>query len=252
MKQVKPQYKFLKYYSNIRYFLNERKIQFYAAGTHLLADTSKKQHIQDFQTLVAIILNQQTTNYNVEKSMRNLKFNINFTPQQVSIMNQKTFGKYLDGITYPGKKSVQIIEMAETLVNEFDGQVPTDPKELSKIKGVGKKTIELYQKRLENRNSKHIKLTPKTLLFLIRTQVIEDQDIGIYKDETQLNNQDIQDYLQSFIDPILWKTLHIPIDLFVDEICQEEKPKCSECPLSDKCPSFQMSLQDNKNIILED
>ncbi|KAL4498504.1 hypothetical protein ABPG72_019622 [Tetrahymena utriculariae] len=249
---MKIQYKFLNYFNTIRYFLKDKKIQFDAAGTHLLADTSQKEHIQDFQAVVAIILNQQTRNYNVEKSMRNLKFNIYFNAAQVAKMSQKSFGKYLDGITYGGKKSDQIIQTAQILVNEFNGQVPTDPKELKKLKGMGKNSIELYLKRVESKQTKHVTLTPKTLLFLLRTQIITGKEIGIYQDENYLNNPEIQNYLQSFIDPILWKTLHIPIDLFVDEICQEEKPKCLECPLRDKCPTFQMSFQNNQNLLKED
>ncbi|KAL4449196.1 hypothetical protein ABPG74_015578 [Tetrahymena malaccensis] len=251
---MKSQYKFLSYYNTIRYFLKDKGIQFNAAGTHLLADTSRKQHVQDFQFIVAIILNQQSRNYNVEKSMKNLKQNIHLDAYNVSKMDMKTFAKYLDGITYGGKKSDQIIQTAQILINEFNGQVPTDPKELKKLKGFGKNSIELYLKREENKQSKHITLTPKTLLFLLRTQIIAGQEISIYKDQAQLTNPEIQNYLQTFIDPILWKTLHIPIDLFVDEVCQEENPKCQECPLRDKCPTFQvnsMSSQDSSDLFSE-
>lgn len=66
------------------------------------------------------------------------------------------------------KKAKHIRETAKLVLSEFNGLIPTDPKQIKKLKGIGKKSTELFLKKIENQEGKHINLTSKTLLFLLR------------------------------------------------------------------------------------
>lgn len=115
--------------------------------------------------------------------MKNLKRLPNFDAYHISKMEESQFSQYLDGVTYSGKKTKFIKKMANMILYVYSNEVPTDPKEIIKLPGIGKVSCDLFIKRQKNLETQHIELTPKTLLFLERVQLVLPEQLH---DDTQL------------------------------------------------------------------
>lgn len=97
------------------------------------------EHHDPFTLLVAVLLSAQTTDAQVNKVTPRL-FAKASTPQQMARLSE---AEILDAIRACGlapTKAKNIRKLAQTLVDEYGGEVPRDIEELEKLPGVGHKT----------------------------------------------------------------------------------------------------------------
>ena len=59
--------------------------------------------------------------------------------------NEEEVFDYVKSVSYPNAKAKHLIEMARMLMNDFGGEVPSEPNELMKLPGVGRKTANVVQ-----------------------------------------------------------------------------------------------------------
>lgn len=53
--------------------------------------------------------------------------------------------EFVKSVSYPNSKAKHLVEMSKILVNDYGGEVPSDPNELVKLPGVGRKTANVVQ-----------------------------------------------------------------------------------------------------------
>lgn len=92
-----------------------------------------------YTLLVAVTLSAQATDVGVNKATKAL-FKIADTPQKMLDLGLDRLKDHIKTIGLYNNKGKNVIAMAEILVNEYGGEIPTTREELVKLPGVGRKT----------------------------------------------------------------------------------------------------------------
>ncbi|MDR0431208.1 MAG: endonuclease III [Tannerellaceae bacterium] len=97
-------------------------------------------HYKDpFQLLIAVILSAQCTDKRVNMITPAL-FEAFPTAEVMAETTPEVVYEYIKSVSYPNNKSKHLVGMAQMLLRDFKGIVPSDIKELQKLPGVGRKT----------------------------------------------------------------------------------------------------------------
>ena len=181
-----------------------------------------------FQLLVATILSAQSTDKAVNKITPDLfkKYpdaismaKINDTEELIPLI--KTIGLY-------NNKSKNLIAMAKSLVELYDGKVPNSLKDLLKLRGVGRKTATAVLANAFGIIDQGI--TVDTHMMRITKR------LG-WTNEEKNNALKIERDLMQIIPPQYWgKITHLVID-HGRAICSAKKPKCDKCVIENYCKS---------------
>ena len=97
------------------------------------------QHRDPFTLLVAVLLSAQTTDAQVNKVTPAL-FKLAHTPQQMARLSESEILGAIRSCGLAPSKAKNIKKLAQTLVDEYGGEVPRDMEALEKLPGVGHKT----------------------------------------------------------------------------------------------------------------
>src|SRR5690606_17688712 len=97
------------------------------------------QYKTAFQLLVAVILSAQCTDKRVNLVTPDL-FERFPTPESLAEVTPDIVFDYIKSISYPNNKAKHLVGMAEMLIKEFHGEVPSTVEELQRLPGVGRKT----------------------------------------------------------------------------------------------------------------
>ena len=179
-----------------------------------------------YQLLVAVILSAQCTDKRVNMTTPAL-FQRFPTPRDMAASSAEEIYTYIKSISYPNNKAKNLLGMAQTLVNDFNGIVPDNLEDLQKLPGVGRKTanvmmavafgqpampVDTHVFRVANRigltkNSKNVLETEKTLVAHLPQAVISKAHH--------------------------WLILHGRY------VCLARKPKCLECGITAFCDFYQ-------------
>lgn len=105
-----------------------------------MPEAATELHYDDpYQLLVAVILSAQCTDKRVNMITPPL-FEAYPTPQSMARASVEDIYRYIKSVSYPNNKSKSLLGMAKTLVEKYDGKVPSSIDELMTIPGVGRKT----------------------------------------------------------------------------------------------------------------
>lgn len=177
-----------------------------------------------FQFLICIILSSQTTDIQVNKVTEKL-FKVYPTPEALSQANIEDVVEILSSINYKNIKSKHIIETAKILVTDYKSDVPRSLTELMKLKGVGYKVANVFLNGLYKENQG----------IAVDTHVARvAQRFGLTKEEDPFK---IAKDLEKLLPKTEWYKVNSSIVLFGRYICTAKSPKCTECPVSEYCPS---------------
>lgn len=102
------------------------------AETELLYDSP-------YQLLVAVVLSAQCTDKRVNLTTPAI-FERYPDPQSLAEADFDSLFPLVRSISYPNNKTRHLIGLAQMLVSDFEGQVPSTVEELVKLPGVGRKT----------------------------------------------------------------------------------------------------------------
>ena len=190
-------------------------------------DAKSELHYDNaFQLLVAVILSAQCTDKRVNMTTPSL-FQRFPTAQDMADSSVEEIYTYIKSISYPNNKAKNLLGMAQTLVQDFNGIVPDNLEDLQKLPGVGRKTanvmmavafdqpampVDTHVFRVANRigltkNSKNVLETEKTLVAHLPQEVISKAHH--------------------------WLILHGRY------VCLARKPKCAECGITAFCDYHQ-------------
>ena len=177
-----------------------------------------------YQLLVATILSAQCTDKRVNLTTPAL-FSAYPTPQALAEASFDDVLELIRSISYPNSKARHLIGMAQKLVADFGGEVPSDIDALMSLPGVGRKTANVVAS-----------ITWRQPVIAVDTHVFRvSRRLGLSRGTTpRAVELDLEKHIPEDLRPIAhhWLILHGRY------ICTAQKPKCASCPLEQWCKDF--------------
>lgn len=175
-----------------------------------------------YQLLVAVILSAQCTDKRV--NMITPPF-FEVFPDAESLSKASTDSVFLliKSCSYPNNKAKNLVGMAQMLVNEFNGVVPSDIDLLQKMPGVGRKTANVIASVVFNLPA----MAVDTHVFRV------SERIGLTTNSKSPLVTERQ--LVKFIPAGKLAIAHHWLILHGRYVCVARKPHCNECGIRDIC-----------------
>ncbi len=182
-----------------------------------------------YELLVCVMLSAQCTDKRVNLITPNLfkEFPDIFALSKANLSSLKIL---INSCSFFNNKAQNLIKMAKSVIENFDGKIPLDAKNLQSLAGVGQKTanvvlIEFCQANLMAVDTHVFRVSHRLNLSKAKTPELTEIDLTkAFK--TDLNY------------------LHQAMVLFGRYTCKAIKPKCDECFLREFC-----NYKDNSVII---
>jgi endonuclease-3 len=96
------------------------------------------QYSNPFELIVAVILSAQCTDKRINQVTPKL-FKDYPTAEALASASSDTIFKYIRSVSYPNNKAKHLVNMANMLLKDFNGVIPSDIDQLVKLPGVGRK-----------------------------------------------------------------------------------------------------------------
>ena len=180
-----------------------------------------------FSLLVAVILSAQCTDKRVNMVTPKLMHDYP-TAEARAMATPEVLFEYVKSVSYPNNKAKHLVGMAQMLVRNFGGEVPSTLEELVQLPGVGRKTANVIQSVVWGKAA----LAVDTHVFRVshRIGLVPMRCTTPYSVEKELIRH-IPDHLI----PIAhhWLILHGRYT------CVARKPKCEVCGLREVCKAYQ-------------
>ncbi len=184
------------------------------------------EHKNPFELIAATILSAQCTDERVNLVTKNL-FKKYPTPQKLRKANSTEVEKIIHSTGFFRAKARNLILMADKVVTDFGGEIPSTMDELTKLPGVGRKTANVV---LSVAFAKPGLPVDTHVLRLSKRMGLSTSSDPI-KVEADLNKTIPPDERGAF---------SIRMILHGRKTCSSRSPKCAECDLSDICPKIDL------------
>jgi endonuclease-3 len=187
---------------------------------------SELNYSTPFELLVAVILSAQCTDKRINQITPAL-FRDYPTPEAMSLATPDIIYEYIRSVSYPNNKARHLVGMAQMLVKDYDGEVPSTGEELEKLPGVGRKTANVIQAVIFQK----ARMAVDTHVFRVshRIGLVGKACTTPLSVEKQLTR-----HLPEDIIPLAhhWLILHGRY------VCQARTPHCEKCGLTSICKHF--------------
>lgn len=211
-----------RYSKVIEYFEKERPIA-----------NSELNYRNPFELLVAVILSAQCTDKRVNMITPAL-FAAYPDAETMALASAEEIYEYIKSVSYPNNKSRHLAAMSRTLVELYEGVVPSDVDELQKLQGVGRKTANVIASVIFNKPA----MAVDTHVFRVANR------IGLTTNsKTPLQTELI---LTKNIPEEKIPIAHHWLILHGRYVCTARKPRCHECGITEVCRYFSAK---NKNSV---
>lgn len=178
----------------------------------------------NYQLVVAVVLSAQCTDKRVNMITPSL---FERYPDFYSLAKAEQNDVYelIKSCTYPNNKSKNLIQLAEVVVDKYDGILPDTHEALVELPGVGRKTANVVMAVAYNKP-----------YFAVDTHVHRVANrIGLTNSSTPLSTE--KQLLEIFPSETIpdahhWLLLHGRYR------CKAQRPKCDDCGLSTVCKYF--------------
>ena len=182
------------------------------------------QHGDPFELLVAVMLSAQCTDKRVNMVTPAL-FGAYPTPQAMAAASVEDILHYVKSVSYPNSKAAHLQAMAQKLVEEFNGQVPDNMKDLTSLPGVGRKTANV-------------------ILGIVFGKATIPVDTHVYRVSHRLGlsqgktPDDVERDLSRNIPTDLRFKAHHWILLHGRYVCKSQRPDCLNCGIQQFCRQY--------------
>lgn len=178
-----------------------------------------------FQLLVAVILSAQCTDRRVNMVAPKL-FRSYPEPKDLASASFEDVLELIKSISYPNSKAKHLIGMAQKLMSDFAGEVPSDIDKLMSLPGVGRKTANVLASVIYDKP-----------VIAVDTHVFRvSHRMGLSDGKTV---EDVEKELESHIPAELRARAHHWLILHGRYTCTARNPKCAECSLRDWCRDYE-------------
>lgn len=179
-------------------------------------------HTNAYTLLVAVALSAQSTDAGVNKATRPLFATVG-TPQKMLDLGLEALTEAIKTIGLFRNKAKNVMKMAEILVRDFGGEVPSSRAALQSLPGVGRKTANVVLNMWFGMPAQAV----DTHIFRIgnRTGICPGRDVDA-----------VERAIEDHIPAEFQQHAHHWLILHGRYICIARKPKCGICPIRDLCP----------------
>lgn len=185
------------------------------------------QYSNPFELLVAVVLSAQCTDKRINQVTPKL-FARFPDPKSLSESSVEEIFSYIRSVSYPNNKAKHLLGLGQKLVDQFEGEVPSNIEDLQTLPGVGRKTANVIVSVIYNqpamavdthvfRVSHRLGLVPKTA----KTPLLVEKALIKY-----------------IPDEVIPKAHHWLI-LHGRYICLARKPLCEQCKITEFCQYFE-------------
>ena len=179
-----------------------------------------------FELLVAVILSAQCTDKRVNLTTPALFSRFPDAETLAAASPEQVF-PLIRSISYPNNKAKHLVGMANMLLTDFGGQVPSEVKELVKLPGVGRKTANVIASVVYQQPT----MAVDTHVFRVSNRI--GLTLGA-KNPLQSEKQ-----LIKFIPKHQVPRAHHWLILHGRYVCLARSPKCLQCPIQQACKYFE-------------
>lgn len=179
-----------------------------------------------FQLLCATLLSAQCTDKRINAITPALFVRFPDAKTMATANEEEVFD-YVKSVSYPNAKAKHLIEMARMLMNDFGGEVPSEPNELMKLPGVGRKTANVVQAVWFGKPT----LAVDTHVYRVSRR------LGLVPQSADTPRK-VEDYLMKNIPLEEVSSAHHWILLHGRYICKSVKPACKKCVFDAICPKL--------------
>ena len=196
------------------------------------APETELTYTDPFGLIVAVILSAQCTDKRVNIITPALLEKYPDAASMAKAEPMEIFG-YIRSCSYPNNKAKHLAGMARMLVNEFGGIVPSEPSELQKLPGVGRKTANVVAS-----------VVFRKPVMAVDTHVFRvSKRIGLVRNAKTPLAAELQ--LSRNIPAALMHEAHHWLILHGRYVCMARKPLCGECGLKDFCRFYSEKKKQN-------
>jgi len=174
-----------------------------------------------FELIVAVVLSAQCTDKRVNMVTPDLFRKYPNAAKLAKAEFEEVF-ELIHSISYPNNKARHLIGLAQKIVKEFNGEVPSDIESLMSLPGVGRKSANVVASIIYNEPV----IAVDTHVFRVAHR------LGLSRGKTpEAVEKDLEAHTPEVLRPIChhWLILHGRY------ICTARSPKCGECPISQFC-----------------
>jgi endonuclease-3 len=190
------------------------------------------QYSNPFELIVAVILSAQCTDKRINQVTPKL-FKDYPTAEALASASSDTIFNYIRSVSYPNNKAKHLVNMANMLLKDFNGVIPSDIDQLVKLPGVGRKTANVIASVIYDKPA----MAVDTHVFRVSNR------LGLTKAKTPLQSEQ---QLIKYIPEQYVATAHHWLILHGRYTCLARTPKCEECKLIEWCHYFKTKTV-NKN-----
>jgi endonuclease-3 len=189
-------------------------------------------HSNPFELLVATILSAQSTDQRVNMVTEKL-FRVYKTAHDFAQIQPTELEPYIQELGLYRNKARHIIQAAQKIVTDFDGEVPQERAALESLPGVGRKTASVI-----------LSVAFGVPAIAVDTHVFRvAHRLGLSNDRTP---EQTETSLCRVIPKELWSQAHHWFIFHGRRMCSAKKPACDQCPLLIHCPAGANYLQIEK------
>ena len=175
----------------------------------------------DYELLIAIILSAQCTDKRVNIITPAL-FEKYPSVKELAVAQLDDVKALLNTCSFFNNKAKNIIKMAQSVLMEYEGEIPHDQKKLMKLAGVGNKTANVFMIEFEGANL----MAVDTHVFRVshRLGLSDGKNVDITEKDLvkKLKGEDLHIFHQAMV-------------LFGRYICKAVKPECDNCLFPHVC-----------------
>ena len=178
-----------------------------------------------YELLVAVILSAQCTDKRINMVTPSL-FEAYPSPCHLAKASVDEIFNYIKSVTFPNNKAKSLLGMANMLVDNYNGEVPSDIDELVKIPGVGRKTANVILSVVFNKAA----MAVDTHVFRVSNR------IGLTNNsKTPIDTE--RTLVKHFPEELI-ATAHHWLILHGRYVCTARKPDCLNCGLKPFCKYY--------------
>lgn len=187
-------------------------------------------HENPFELVIAVLLSAQCTDALVNKVTRNL-FKKYKAPEDYLAVTVEELQEDIKSIGLYRNKAKNIRRLCQTLIDEYEGEVPDTKEELVKLAGVGRKTANVVASVAFGEPAiavdTHVERVSK------RLAICRWKDSVVEVEETLMKKVPIEE----------WSDTHHRMIFFGRYHCKAKNPNCPDCPLLSICREGQKRMK---------
>ena len=174
-----------------------------------------------YLVLICCILSLRTNDKTTMGATKRM-LELGSTADEISKLDVETLSRAIYPVGFYQNKAEQIINLSKILIEKYNSKVPDSIDELTKFKGVGRKTANLVLTKGFNKPA---------ICVDVHVHRISNR-LGYVKTKTP---DETEFALRKILPKKYWIDFNTLLVTLGQNICKPQRPKCGDCPISKFC-----------------